>query len=122
MSEVSVVRWRRYGKDRLYVDGLDQCHSGWCDLTTGAIAVDDEGDRHAVQGAGDAWRASEPTVAVRRTADPTNSSTIRCLWLTPLAMNPRRPNNRSEQRANCRRGWTSPSLSTDRPSGPVRGR
>ena len=57
MSELSVVRWRKYGKDRLYINGPDERRLGWCDLATGAITLDDEGGRPAVHAAVEAWRA-----------------------------------------------------------------
>lgn len=60
MSELSVVRWRKYGKDRLYINGPDDRRLGWCDLTTGTIAVD-ERDRPAVHAAVEAWRTGAPT-------------------------------------------------------------
>jgi hypothetical protein len=57
MSELSMVRWRKYGKDRLYIYGPGKRRLGWCDLTTAPITVDDESDRPAVHGAVEAWRA-----------------------------------------------------------------
>lgn len=62
MSDLSAVRWRRYGKDRLYVNTHDDRRLGWCDLTTGVITVEDEGDRPAVTAAVEAWQASPTTV------------------------------------------------------------
>ncbi len=38
MTELKVRRWRRYGKDRLYVHGADGVRVGWVDLPT-ALAV-----------------------------------------------------------------------------------
>lgn len=60
-SELSVVRWRKYGKDRLFINGPDDRRLGWRDLTTGTIAVNDEHDRPAVHAAVEAWRTGAPT-------------------------------------------------------------
>lgn len=57
MSELTVVRWRKYGKDRLYVNGPDELRLGWCDLLTGALTVEVETDREAVEAAVASWRA-----------------------------------------------------------------
>lgn len=57
MSEVTVVRWRKYGKDRLYVNGPDERRLGWCDLLTGALTVEVETDREAVEAAVASWRS-----------------------------------------------------------------
>lgn len=35
MAELKVVRWRKFGKDRLYVDTVEGVRVGWVDLLTG---------------------------------------------------------------------------------------
>ena len=42
VADATVVRWRRYGKDRLYVNGPAGERYGWADLLTGAIEVTEE--------------------------------------------------------------------------------
>lgn len=44
-----MVRWRRYGKDRLYVNGPDGERYGWGDLVTGAIEVTEDHHRQLVE-------------------------------------------------------------------------
>ncbi|MGP4090245.1 nuclease-related domain-containing protein [Streptomyces sp. KR55] len=39
MNELEVVRWKRYGHDRLYVNLPDGTAVGWADCRTGAITV-----------------------------------------------------------------------------------
>lgn len=58
MNGMTVVRWRKYGKDRLYVNGPADARLGWCDLSTGAITVADETDRGSVEATVAAWRAA----------------------------------------------------------------
>jgi hypothetical protein len=41
VADLEVVRWRRYGKDRLYVNGSDGQRVGWVDLLTGERTVAD---------------------------------------------------------------------------------
>lgn len=60
MADLRVERWRKFGRDRLYVTGSDDTQLGWCDLTTGAITVADEHDRPAVHDAVAAWRQASP--------------------------------------------------------------
>ena len=45
-TSLVVTRWRRYGKDRLYVNGPDGTRVGWLDLQTGVTTVEVE-DRRA---------------------------------------------------------------------------
>lgn len=42
MRELSVVRWTKYGHDRLYVRTLSGDQVGWGDLRTGAVTVIDD--------------------------------------------------------------------------------
>lgn len=44
-----MVRWRRYGKDRLYVNGPAGERYGWGDVETGVVDVADEQYRHVVE-------------------------------------------------------------------------
>jgi len=39
-STATVARWRKYGRDRLYVNGPDGIHIGWRDLDTGGEHLD----------------------------------------------------------------------------------
>lgn len=57
MPDVSVTRWRRYGHDRLYVNGPGGARLGWCDLTTGDITVTDRAYRATIEEAVARWRA-----------------------------------------------------------------
>jgi Nuclease-related domain len=40
MTEVQVSRWRRYGKDRIYVNGADGVRIGWLDNLTGERVIE----------------------------------------------------------------------------------
>ncbi len=40
MGDLSAVRWRRYGKDRVYVNHRDGARVGWMDLQTGATMLE----------------------------------------------------------------------------------
>src|SRR5436309_3443249 len=40
MAELTVVRWKRYGKDRLYVNTDDGTRVGWLDQLTGESTVE----------------------------------------------------------------------------------
>jgi hypothetical protein len=42
MSELTVKRWRRYGKDRLYVNTAQGARVGWVDLVSGETVVEIE--------------------------------------------------------------------------------
>ena len=59
VNGLRVERWRKYGMDRLYVNGPDDHRLGWCDLTTGTITVGDQLDRPAVLAAVETWRADK---------------------------------------------------------------
>jgi len=43
MNTLTVVRWRRYGKDRLYVSDDAGSRIGWVDLLNGSTTIDDQG-------------------------------------------------------------------------------
>jgi hypothetical protein len=53
------VRWRRYGKDRLYIKRADGVRLGWCDLQTGNRYADRPEERPQVEAAIDTWLAGE---------------------------------------------------------------
>jgi hypothetical protein len=57
VDELSVVRWRRYGKDRLYVRRADGVQLGWCDLLSGDRHVERPEERPRVDAAIDTWLA-----------------------------------------------------------------
>jgi hypothetical protein len=40
MTEVQVSRWRKYGKDRLYVNGADGVRIGWLDNVSGERVIE----------------------------------------------------------------------------------
>src|SRR5665213_1156514 len=40
MTEIQVSRWRRYGKDRLYVNGADGVRIGWVDNLSGERVIE----------------------------------------------------------------------------------
>ncbi|MEP6762351.1 MAG: nuclease-related domain-containing protein [Sporichthyaceae bacterium] len=40
MGDLQVVRWRKYGKDRLYVNDQDGLRIGWVDLLTGQVTIE----------------------------------------------------------------------------------
>lgn len=68
----TVVRWRRYGKDRLYVNGPDGERYGWGDVETGTIEVAEAHHRQLVEALlseHPAWRHS-PTPGVTRRESP----------------------------------------------------
>ncbi len=51
----SVTRWRRYGKDRLYVERPDGVKVGWWDLTTNEAHPESQDDLSALTHAVDDW-------------------------------------------------------------------
>ena len=61
MEETLVaVRWRRYGKDRLYVSARDGVRVGLLDIVTGQTTLEQPHRAGALAAAIDAWRASNP--------------------------------------------------------------
>jgi hypothetical protein len=40
MEPLTSARWRKYGKDRLYVSTADGARVGWVDLTTGSATLE----------------------------------------------------------------------------------
>lgn len=59
----TVARWRRYGKDRLYVTGVDGTRIGWRDLLTGEDHIEEPDLRDDYLTALSAWSApkQQPT-------------------------------------------------------------
>lgn len=54
-----VNRWRRYGKDRLYIEDADGAKVGWWDLLTDEGHPESEGDQELLAEAVQRWRADE---------------------------------------------------------------
>jgi hypothetical protein len=67
MGDWEVRRWRRYGKDRLYVHDADGTAVGWRDLLTGEDHVDSRERLDEFRFAVESWRASQ---SVELTAAP----------------------------------------------------
>lgn len=59
VNGIRVERWRKAGKDRLYINGDDNHRLGWCDRDDQVVTVDNELDRPVVQAAVEKWRADE---------------------------------------------------------------
>ena len=57
MESLEVTRWRRYGKDRLYVATADGRQIGWWDLQTDVANPDTESDAEALELAVRDWRS-----------------------------------------------------------------
>lgn len=53
------VRWRRYGKDRLYVRSPDEVTIGWWDLTTDEAHSETPRDLVTLTAAVEAWRSAQ---------------------------------------------------------------
>lgn len=70
MADIEVKRWRRYGKDRLYVNSASGVSLGWCDLMSGEtrILITERGED--VQHAIDAWRAAREPAPSAPTGNP----------------------------------------------------
>ena len=60
--ELSVTRWRSFGKDRLYVNGPDGQRLGWYDLLTGALTVESAENDATVLDVVEHWRAAHTAV------------------------------------------------------------
>ena len=56
VAELSVSRWRRYGKDRLYVTGADGSRAGWVCLLSGETVLEQDAYRAAFDAAVAEWR------------------------------------------------------------------
>jgi len=74
--ELTVRRWKRYGKDRLYVNLPDGGKVGWLDLVTGDVNLDREDLRHEFDAAiaahqGDGSAARTPSHSPKPPTPPT---------------------------------------------------
>jgi hypothetical protein len=81
MTELQVSRWRRYGKDRLYVNGADGVRIGWLDNLSGERVI----ERPEFTDAFEAALAIQGVPSGRRSLAPTPPPT------TPIAKEPRQP-------------------------------
>lgn len=63
---VGVTRWRRYGKDRLYVKDADGVDLGWWDLLSDSGHATSPEAEAALAAAVSAWRATTEGVALAR--------------------------------------------------------
>ncbi|MGI5245741.1 nuclease-related domain-containing protein [Dactylosporangium sp. CA-139066] len=70
MEELTVTRWRKYGKDRLYVSTPGGVRMGWHDLLTGEIHMEETADRDAVMAAIAHWQENAPPTAEPASGDP----------------------------------------------------
>jgi len=57
VTDLAVVRWTRYGKDRLYVNGPGGSRVGWLDLQSGVSTVAEPNQRQAFDAAVAKWFA-----------------------------------------------------------------
>jgi hypothetical protein len=55
VSEVTVARWRKYGKDRLYVTAPDGTRLGWRDLISGEEHLESASGAERLKLAADSW-------------------------------------------------------------------
>lgn len=74
MGEFEVTRWRRYGKDRLYVTSSDGHRLGWVDLVTGSVSVEDVSRADVLQEAVQTWCAANGVPLRTSGSDPEPSS------------------------------------------------
>jgi hypothetical protein len=70
VSDVSITRWRRYGKDRLYVTDTDGGKLGWHDLLTGTTEITNPALADAVRAAVAQWLAEQPARLARPPTSP----------------------------------------------------
>ncbi len=66
----SVARWRRYGKDRLYVERPDGSKLGWWDLATGEAHPEDPADLAILTDAVTGWAQQDGSRPAVRPATP----------------------------------------------------
>ena len=66
----SVVRWRRFGHDRLYVTAAAGTKVGYLDLRTGTAHPEAEEHAAALEAAVERWRAEQDTRPVTVVAEP----------------------------------------------------
>lgn len=70
MEELTTARWRRYGKDRLYVSTADGIRVGWLDLITGLATVEQPQLADGFETAVTAWRERQAPLAASVLAGP----------------------------------------------------
>jgi hypothetical protein len=85
MDGVRVVRWRKYGKDRLYVTAGDGTQLGWYDLATGQTHVE-QSDRGGVLRTAIATWCAERTAGSPTPPRPRAAPTAAALGTVPLGM------------------------------------
>ena len=111
-----MVRWRRYGKDRLYVNGPAGERYGWGDVQTGAIDVADEQHRQLVESlvqGHPAWRHGRSQTEPSGAFGPGSTATL------PAATDSLRADS-SKPREVVRRPWVD--LALNRPGEAARAR
>jgi hypothetical protein len=77
MSTLTVVRWRRYGKDRLYVSDDAGSRIGWVDLLSGSSTVEDQSRAADFHEAVAHWHQSREGVDCRPAPKTTTAAPIR---------------------------------------------
>ena len=121
-SSVQLNRWRRYGKDRLYVRRSDEVKVGWWDLNTDEGHPETPSDVPALAEAVADWKAgcrtdvspdadeaAQPREAVAHLAEPIRA---RALVGPPVAVSP-------DREKQAMRPWLD--LSTNAPGAEARG-
>ena len=72
---VAVTRWKRYGKDRLYVSHADGGKVGWVDLATGEEHPEEPQQAAPLTAAVEAWRATQQVAGNTDAALPDQPTT-----------------------------------------------
>lgn len=67
VQEAAAVRWRKYGKDRLYVNAADGSRLGWRDLLTGADNLEPGASAEVYHAVVNAWLDEQPALRQRET-------------------------------------------------------
>lgn len=65
MKDAAAVRWRKYGKDRLYVNAADGARLGWRDLLTGADNLEPGASADVYYAVVNAWLDEQPALRQR---------------------------------------------------------
>lgn len=60
VGSLSILRWRRFGVDRLYVEGDGGRQIGWLDLGTGERLIESNDDEELFERAITNWRSALP--------------------------------------------------------------
>jgi hypothetical protein len=94
-GEITVTRWRRYGKDRLYVARADAAKLGWWDLLTDEAHPEYPADLETLSHAVDRWKADNMSLSgpARVPAEPplTPESAASAAAATSADHSPQRP-------------------------------